>query len=410
MQVKTLGSTLGYLLLCSCFQDHGDLQLLPPVSADASVAAAPVNATSETQPADVVEASPPPIAAVQPSEPADDVAAVVAESDDAGVDEPGKRALSVSTFSRATCALLEDATVRCWGENTTGSLGDGTFTDSARPVKVKKLQQVVQLDVGLKRACAVVDGGALRCWGDNGWEELRNGNRDNQNTAVLAQGVAHVAEVSLGESQTCIRRTDNTLECWSYDGNPVLAALQVKGVTDVVSVEAGYFLTTAVLVDGSVRTWGGNPLAGTVDVAASRSVGSGYGFVCVVTPDASVRCQGLYSVHEVVERVDGIVPGLSSVANMSCGFEHSCAVTQEGKVYCWGRNNRGQLGDGSTEYTGEAHEVVGLDQVVEVTCGREHSCARKADGTVHCWGSNDKGELGDGTTTERRTPVPVIGL
>jgi alpha-tubulin suppressor-like RCC1 family protein len=334
--------------------------------------------------------------------------AVVEVAEDAGVGEPGERVRSVSTFNRTTCALLESGSVRCWGENTTGALGDGTFTDSTRPVRVHELERVVQLDVGLLRACAVVEGGELHCWGNNNSGVLRNGNQEDQNIPVPAMGVKDVVEVSLGESQTCVRRTDFSLECWVYNLN--YAALEVQGLTGIVAVEAGYFLTTATLADGSVRTWGENDIAGPVDVDPSRAVSSGYGFVCTLTEDATVRCKGVYSVHDPVERVDGFVPGLSSVANMSSGFEHTCAVTQQGKVYCWGRNNRGQLGDGSTESTSEAREVVGLDHVIEVTCGREHSCAHKADGSVQCWGSNDQGELGDGTTTERHTPVPVIGL
>jgi alpha-tubulin suppressor-like RCC1 family protein len=115
-------------------------------------------------------------------------------------------------------------------------------------------------------------------------------------------------------------------------------------------------------------------------------------------------------VHDVVDRVDGPVPELTEVAHIASGFEHSCAVIQTGKVYCWGRNNRGQLGDGSTTYTTVPTRAVGLDDVVEVTGGREHSCARTADGSVYCWGSNDSGELGDGTTTERHTPLRVSGL
>jgi alpha-tubulin suppressor-like RCC1 family protein len=157
-----------------------------------------------------------------------------------------------------------------------------------------------------------------------------------------------------------------------------------------------------------VRLWGQNGLVGPVEVGRSRAVRSGYGFVCVLEQDETVRCHGLYSVHESVARVDGPVPSLRSVASLSSGFEHSCAVTHAGRVYCWGRNNIGQLGDGTTTYSVEAHEVVNLNDVVQVSCGREHSCALTSDGSVYCWGSNAKGELGDGTLNERHTPVRVM--
>ncbi|HKU39633.1 MAG TPA: hypothetical protein VJR89_15845 [Polyangiales bacterium] len=349
--------------------------------------------------------------AASPSEPppiTPPVVEIPEVGDDAGTSEPSAPVRSVSTFNRATCALLEDGSVRCWGDNTWGQLGDGTFENRLRPVQVRELQSVVQLDVGLLRACAVMQDGQLRCWGDNTWDVMRVGDEEDHNLPVTVQGVERAVQVSLGEHQTCVRRSDSTLECWGY---PHRTELNVQGERDVVDVEAGYFLTTATLADGSVRSWGMNSLAGQIDVASSRAVSSGYGFVCTLAQDASVRCKGIYIVRdEVGVPVDGVVQGLRSIASMSSGFEHSCAVTQQGKVYCWGRNNRGQLGDGSTTHSLEAREVVGLDHVVEVTCGREHSCAHKADGSVYCWGSNDLGELGDGTTTERHTPVAVIGL
>ena len=416
MQWTRLACYAVCFVICGCFQEHGELQPLSSARSQVAhdVAGAAARAGSRAPaPAERPRAheapTPPEVAVTPPNTPAAPEPPAQSEgADDAGIAEFGERVRSVSTFSYTTCALLENGTVRCWGENKWGQLGDGTFTNSSRPVQVRQLERVIQLDVGLKRACAVGADGTLYCWGNNDAGMLRNGQQGDQNLPVIAQGVEHVVEVSLGESQTCVRRTDFTLECWLY--NPNAPELNVSNVTDVVGVEAGYFLTTATLTDGSVQTWGENDLAGPMDVDSSRAVRSGYGFVCVLTDEATVRCKGVYSVHDFVERVDGLVPGLESVANMSSGFEHTCAVVQQGKVYCWGRNNRGQLGDGSTEYTIEPREVVGLDQVIEVTCGREHSCAHKADGSVYCWGSNEQGELGDGTTTERHTPVRVIGL
>ena len=412
MYTSKLGLGLACLLMCACDFPHDALRELRETHSQVvrkGASAARAGAPAMSDAGHALDASTPP----QPPncgptlQCPDDCGAAFdpEESEDAGSGEARTRAVSVLTFNRTTCALLEDRTVRCWGSNSNGELGDGTFNDSARPVRVQQLEGVVQLDVGLLRACAVVEGGRLRCWGDNIWDVLRVGDELDHNLPVTAQGVEHAAQVSLGEHQTCVRYTDGTLECWGY---PHDTDLDVQGVSDVASVEAGYFLSTATLVDGSVRSWGLNSLAGPVDVSASRAVSSGYGFVCVLTQDASVSCHGSYSVHESVDRVDGPVPGLSAVASISSGFEHSCAVTRAGKVYCWGRNNRGQLGDGGTEYSVAAREVANLEQVVEVTCGREHSCARKSDGSIYCWGSNDVGELGDGTTRERHSPVAVL--
>ena len=402
MGSSKFGWGVACLLICGCYQGHDEQRALTgaPLQVSRDDGKVPrAGGPAKPKPAHGPDASTP---ALPPCVPTVDAAM----DDDAGTTAPGARALSVSTYNQTTCALLEDRTVRCWGDNSQGTLGEGTFIDSSQPVQVHDLGQVVQLDVGLLRACAVVEGGGLRCWGDNLWDVMRVGDELDHNLPVTAQSLEHVAQVSLGEHQTCVRYMDNTLECWGY---PHLMDT-VQDVSDVTGVEAGYFLNVATLRDGSVRSWGENGLAGPVDVSSSLAVSSGYGFVCILTPDATVRCQGIYNVHETVPRFAGLVPGLSDVVSLSSGFEHSCAITRAGKVFCWGRDNRGQLGDGVTAYRTEAREVPNLEHVVEVTCGREHTCARTQDGSIYCWGSNDKGELGDGTTTERHSPVLVRGL
>jgi len=101
---------------------------------------------------------------------------------------------------------------------------------------------------------------------------------------------------------------------------------------------------------------------------------------------------------------------LFPVWTFSTGGYHSCALKSDGTVWCWGWNNRGQLGDGTTTDRYTPVQVVNLTNVVSIAAGAYHTCALKSDGTVWCWGYNEDGELGDGTTTNRHTPVQVSGL
>lgn len=92
------------------------------------------------------------------------------------------------------------------------------------------------------------------------------------------------------------------------------------------------------------------------------------------------------------------------------GAGHTCGLADNGMVYCWGRNDSGQLGDGATEDRLTPVAVSSLTGVVAIAAGRAHICAILTNGSARCWGNNDNGQLGNGTTTDRLTPVVVSGL
>ncbi len=104
------------------------------------------------------------------------------------------------------------------------------------------------------------------------------------------------------------------------------------------------------------------------------------------------------------------VPGLSSVVQLAAGEAHTCARTSAGQVYCWGLNNNGQLGDGTT-LNRQAPTLVALPSGVtgftRIAAGSLHTCGLTASGALYCWGDNLLGQLGDGTNTDRLQPVRV---
>jgi len=143
--------------------------------------------------------------------------------------------------------------------------------------------------------------------------------------------------------------------------------------------------------------------------AVVKSISAGHHQNCAITLSGDVLCWRNLEEAQVPVQISGFD---SSVQSISVGGDHACAVTSKGGLLCWGDNYWGQVGDGTTEYGGNVpKQVVGMASgVVEVSCGRNHTCALTDAGKVTCWGQNEHGQLGDGTLDVRHVPTPVSGL
>jgi len=142
------------------------------------------------------------------------------------------------------------------------------------------------------------------------------------------------------------------------------------------------------------------------------AVAAGGSHTCAVSGEGTLWCWGLNDRGQLGDGGTGsrdlatLVPGLTGVVAVSAGDFHTCAALDNGTAWCWGANDLGQLGDGSVVESAAPVQVVGLGNVVEVAAGGEHTCALSGQ-TLWCWGKNDKGQLGDNTVIPRAQPVPV---
>lgn len=177
----------------------------------------------------------------------------------------------------------------------------------------------------------------------------------------------------------------------------------------------GIALSIALVAAGSARLARPN-----LDAASDSNglIAAGRGHSCAVTPAGRLTCWGENDYGQLGDgttssRANPVdVAGMSSgILAVSAGLAHSCALTVSGGVKCWGLNLDGRLGDGTTISRTQPTDVSGLSTgIVAVAAGAEHTCALTTVGGVKCWGYNAFGQVGDGTTTSRSTPVDVSGL
>ena len=227
------------------------------------------------------------------------------------------------------CAVMGDGGVQCWGSK--GGLGDGANKASRIPVVATGITGATDVEVAYYQSCAIVAGGAVHCWGNNGAGQVNPANKDAQPVPVAVAGIADASALGMAEKQSCAVVRGGALKCW---GNP-------QGKRDKPPIDD-------VATD-------------VVDVAG----------------------------HE----------------------DHMCLLKKDGTVHCWGDNDNGQLGQGAAgkPYSSESPlQVKGLTDAVALAVGYEHTCAATKAGKVFCWGFNEFGALGDGTLLDRGAPVEVV--
>jgi alpha-tubulin suppressor-like RCC1 family protein len=299
---------------------------------------------------------------------------------------------------------LSEAGTYCWGVNTSGQAGDGTLARRDVPVRVATDVAFRAIAAGWFHTCGLDLDGTVWCWGDNGSGALGTLDPDVHPLPVRLSGMPTLRGLVTGATHTCGIDQGGTAYCWGTNGSGQLGVLQ------------------------STERCGQGPCSRQpVPVAGGltfTSLSAGPSHTCGVTLDGAVYCWGsnqagkLGNGEERSAAQPTLVTGDHRFRQISVGSTHTCGTTTEGTVLCWGLNTSGQLGTsteaeacGSTELACAARPlpITSALRFRMVTAGGQHTCAIAESGAGYCWGANGVGQVGNGSSVDQPTPQRVAG-
>ena len=422
---------------------------------------------------------------------------------------PEKTPIHMAQRSSSTCAVMQDGSAACWGRNNVGQLGDGSTNDRTSPTPVSGIDGLSPatsaVSIGLQGSstCALLEDGSVKCWGGNSQGQLGDDSTIDRRTPALVSGLdgsspgSSVETLSVGIGGACVLLDNGATKCWgisefsrfmspsSYVVSPTLVGSLDGSAPDktVLKLVVGYAHSCVLLAEGSTKCWGWNPygqlgdgsetnslspvavlespgafastsrpLGATSRVSTSRAAStsmlvswsaplemggfpitnyrvryrkmgtSAWGeFAHPVSTANSITVTGLlpetsYEFQVAAVTVLGAGPWQPTLVDVSVGAASTCAVTAGGQAECWGADDHGALGNGAGDVSRTPVPVVGIDgsdeasTAVSIGSGDAYSCAVMADSSVACWGQNGDGQLGNGSTVDSATPVRVIGF
>ncbi|MEC8107162.1 MAG: putative Ig domain-containing protein, partial [Candidatus Thermoplasmatota archaeon] len=321
-------------------------------------------------------------------------------------------AVSLAFGDRHACALLDDGDVVCWGRNNAGQLGtSGGDKDTPQAINLGTGRTATSIYAGGNFNCAILDDASVKCWGHNNAGQLGIGSQVNTNTPTTINSLGSgrtAVTLALAHHSMCALLDDGSVKCWGANhqgqlgngGSPSLLTSPPSSAIDLGTGRTAKAITggethfCAILDDNSIKCWGGgaNGKLGTGSTSGQNTP----------TSTSGSFASGRYAVA------------------IDAGYQHTCVILDNGDLTCWGSDSNGQLGNGAT-VTGTKSSLqsttvdLGIGRTaISLSAGGQHTCAQLDNGELKCWGNRGSGQVGDNggfgsSVSDRTSPVSVNG-
>ena len=328
----------------------------------------------------------------------------------------GETIAQISLGGNHSLVLSSNDRIFTWGYNLYGQLGDGTLAVKNTPLEITSSfnligsETITQISSGGNHSSAISSNGRVFTWGYNLYGQLGDGTTIDKNTPVEITtgfnlvGGETITQVSLGNNHSIAISSTGRIFTWGYNNNGQLGdgtTIDKNTPSNITSsgfnlilgetitqVSLGESHSSALSSTGRVFTWGLNSFGRLGDGTTTNS-------------------------SQPVDITSGFVSDSGTITKIELGNQNSSALTSTGRVFTWGLNGLGQLGDGTTTFKETPVEITSGfaladgETIIFVSLGSNHSSAITSTGSIFTWGNNGSGQLGDSTTIGKISPLDI---
>jgi alpha-tubulin suppressor-like RCC1 family protein len=370
---------------------------------------------------------------------------------DSGTNYTKISAGSSSYYLQYSCGITSSGVLKCWGNNDSYQLGDGTTSSRFSPTHIDPSTTYNQISTGAAFSCGITTSGILKCWGANDFGQLGDGTNTPKPTPSAIDTGTTYSKVAANGNYACGISNSGNLKCWGIKQFGTSMSMnyfvptQIDSGTQYSSVSASGFglknTTCAVTTLGQLKCWGDNsfgqigdgtttPRSAPIEIDSSSNyiaVAVGGGFVCGITSTKALKCWGLNNLGQLGDgtSADKITPTIvdpnTRYNQISAGYYRACGITEDDDLKCWGTNNAWSaqssiVWHGCTPtrppFAAEQSSSVPTLQdngakYSSVSVGDSHICGITMSGELKCWGKNCTGGIGNALQNSN-IPWPVI--